>query len=92
MLDTGAPVGDAMVKLDGLDTPVAPGRRSAVAWSSTASKPKWPSASSKPANRPRCSASGVIVGDERAAEVFEAAYDEHAHRLAKLFADVGPNQ
>ena len=25
MLDTGAPVGDAMVKIDGLDTPVAPG-------------------------------------------------------------------
>ena len=25
VLDTGAPVGDAMVKIDGLDTPVAPG-------------------------------------------------------------------
>jgi len=25
VLDTGAPAGDAMVKLDGLDTPVAPG-------------------------------------------------------------------
>ena len=25
VIDTGAPVGDAMVKIDGLDTPVAPG-------------------------------------------------------------------
>jgi uncharacterized protein (UPF0212 family) len=38
---------------------------------------------------PKALASGVILGEERAAEVFEAAYDEHAHRLAKLFADVG---
>ena len=29
VLDTGAPVGDAMVKIDGLDTPVAPVPRSA---------------------------------------------------------------
>jgi uncharacterized phosphosugar-binding protein len=40
---------------------------------------------------PKALASGVILGDERAAEVFEATYDEHAHRLAKFFADVGRN-
>ena len=36
------------------------------------------------------SAGAFIVG--AAAEVFEAAYDEHAHRLAKLFAEVGLNR
>jgi hypothetical protein len=29
------------------------------------------------------------VGAERAVELFESAYDEHAHRLAKLYAKVG---
>jgi uncharacterized protein (UPF0212 family) len=31
----------------------------------------------------------AIVGAERATELFESAYDEHAHRLAKLYATVG---
>jgi hypothetical protein len=35
-------------------------------------------------------ASGAIVGAQRAAEIFEAAYDDHAHRLAQLYAHVGP--
>jgi uncharacterized protein (UPF0212 family) len=26
---------------------------------------------------------------QRARELFEAAYDEHAHRIAKLYANVG---
>ena len=37
---------------------------------------------------PKALAAGAILGGERAAEVFEAAYDEHAHRLARLFAEV----
>jgi hypothetical protein len=31
-----------------------------------------------------------VVGTERAVEIFESAYDEHAHRLAQLYATVGP--
>jgi len=31
----------------------------------------------------------AIVGDEKAKQLFEAAYDEHAHRLAKLYENVG---
>ena len=38
---------------------------------------------------PKALAAGNILGGERAAEVFEAAYDEHANRLAKLFENVG---
>ena len=29
-----------------------------------------------------------LVGSERAAELFEAAYDEHAHRIAKLYEKI----
>jgi len=32
---------------------------------------------------------GAIVGAERATTLFESAYDEHAHRLARLFERVG---
>ena len=33
--------------------------------------------------------SGAIVGSEQATELFEAAYDEHARRLAKLYKNLG---
>jgi hypothetical protein len=39
---------------------------------------------------PKVLSAGVVVGAARATELFEAAYDEHAHRLAKLYAHVGP--
>ena len=32
---------------------------------------------------------GALVGKERATELFESAYDEHARRLAKLYAEIG---
>jgi hypothetical protein len=28
----------------------------------------------------------AVVGPERATALFESAYDEHAHRLARLYA------
>ena len=37
---------------------------------------------------PKVLTAGAIVGAERATELFEAAYDEHAHRLARLFENV----
>jgi len=32
---------------------------------------------------------GTVVGRARATEIFEAAYDEHARRLAKLYENLG---
>ena len=90
VLDTGAPVGDAMVKLEGLDSrsPLVDDRRVPPCQLHQ-------SRSGRAPDRRRTTAEGAGVrggpGEERAAEVFEAAYDEHAHRLAKLFADVGRN-
>jgi uncharacterized protein (UPF0212 family) len=31
----------------------------------------------------------ALVGSEQSAALFEAAYDEHARRLARLFAGLG---
>jgi hypothetical protein len=38
---------------------------------------------------PKVLTSAAIVGKERAVSLFESAYDEHAHRLARLYAGVG---
>jgi uncharacterized protein (UPF0212 family) len=39
---------------------------------------------------PKVLTAGALVGAERAISLFEAAYDEHAHRLARLYENVGP--
>src|ERR1700731_3637618 len=92
VLDTGAPVGDAMVKLDGLEQSVAPGSTIGGCLVVNCIKAEVAKRLIEAGQPPKALASGVVLGDARAAEVFEAAYDEHAHRLAKLFADVGLNQ
>jgi hypothetical protein len=30
-----------------------------------------------------------VIGAEKAAAIFEAAYDEHAHRMAELYKNAG---
>ncbi len=92
VLDTGAPVGDAMVKLDGLEQPVAPGSTIGGCLVVNCIKAEVAQRLIEAGQPPKALAAGVILGDKRSADLFEAAYDEHAHRLAKLFADVGPSQ
>jgi uncharacterized phosphosugar-binding protein len=89
VLDTGAPVGDGMVKLEGLEQPVAPGSTVGGCLVVNCLKAELAKRLVEAGQPPKALAAGVILGSERAAEVFEAAYDEHAHRLARLFADVG---
>jgi uncharacterized phosphosugar-binding protein len=92
VLDTGAPVGDAMVKLDGLEQPVAPGSTVGGCLVVNCIKAEVAKRLIAAGHPPKALAAGAILGGERAAEVFESAYDEHAHRLAGLFRDVGANQ
>jgi uncharacterized phosphosugar-binding protein len=89
ILDTGAPVGDAMVKLDGLDTPVAPGSTVGGCLLINAIKAEVAERLVRAGQPPRVLTSGTIVEKQRATELFESAYDEHAHRLARLYAHVG---
>src|SRR5881396_2124546 len=85
VLDTGAPVGDALVKIEGLETPVSPGStvggcllvnsiKAEVAWRLT-----------RAGQPPKVLTAAAVVGSEKAAALFEAAYDEHAWRLARLY-------
>jgi hypothetical protein len=38
---------------------------------------------------PKVLTAGALVGAERAAALFEAAYDEHARRIAGYYANLG---
>lgn len=89
VLDTGAPPGDAMVRVPGLDAPVAPGSTVGGCLLVNAIKAEVAARLAAAGQPPKILAAANVVGAERAAELFESAYDEHAHRLAQLYAKVG---
>lgn len=88
-LDTGAPVGDAMVKVPGLDTPVAPGSTIGGCLLVNAIKAEVAERLTAAGHPPTVLSAAAVVGAPRATELFEAAYDEHARRLAKLYQHLG---
>lgn len=92
VLDTGAPAGDAMVQLPGLDTPVSPGSTVGGALLVNAIKAEVARLLTVAGQPPTVLSGAVIVGPERAVELFESAYDQHAHRLAGLYQSVGAGQ
>ncbi|HXG46068.1 MAG TPA: SIS domain-containing protein [Methylomirabilota bacterium] len=89
VLDTGAPVGDAMVRIDGLETPVAPGSTVGGCLLVNALKAEVAARLTRAGQPPKVLTAGAVVGAEKAAALFESAYDEHAHRLARLYQAVG---
>ncbi len=89
VLDTGAPVGDAMVKIDGLETPVAPGSTVGGCLLVNSIKAEVAARLTRAGQPPKVLTAGAVVGKEKATALFEAAYDEHARRLAKLYANLG---
>jgi len=89
VLDMGAPVGDAMVRVEGLETPVAPGSTLGGCLLINSIKAEVAERLTRRGVPPKVLTAGAVVGAARAAELFEAAYDEHAHRLARVLADVG---
>ena len=89
VLDTGAPVGDAMVKIDGLETPVAPGSTVGGCLLVNSIKAEVAARLTRAGQPPKVLSAGAVVGKEKATALFESAYDEHARRLAKLYANLG---
>lgn len=89
VLDTGAPAGDAMVKIQGLETPVSPGSSVGGIMIINSIKAELARLLTEAGQPPKVLTAGVVVGEERAAELFEGAYDEHARRLARLYENIG---
>ena len=89
VLNTGAPKGDAMTEIKGLDTPVSPGSTVGGCMIINAIKAEVADRLTKAGQPPNVLTAGAIAGKERATELFEAAYDEHSRRLAKLYENLG---
>jgi uncharacterized phosphosugar-binding protein len=89
VLDTGAPVGDATVKIEGLPTPVAPGSTVGGCLLVNCLKAEVAQRLTQAGAPPKVLTAAALMGGEKSAALFEAAYDEHARRLAKLYQNVG---
>jgi uncharacterized phosphosugar-binding protein len=86
VLDTGAPAGDAMVAIAGLETPVAPGSTIGGCLLINAIKAEVAARLVAAGQPPMVLTGSALVGSDRSAALFEAAYDEHARRLSRLFS------
>lgn len=89
VLDTGAPVGDAMVSIDGLETPVSPGSTIGGAAIVNSIKAEVARRLTDAGQPPKVLSGAAVVGEQKAIELFEGAYDEHARRLAALYQNLG---
>lgn len=89
VLDTGAPPGDAMIKIPNLETPVSPGSTIGGALIINTIKAEVARLLTAAGQPPKVLSSAAVVGAEKAVQLFESAYDEHAHRLAGLYKSVG---
>jgi len=89
VLDTGAPVGDAMVSIDGLETPVSPGSTVGGCLLINCIKAEVADRLTQAGHPPKVLTASAVVGSEKATALFEAAYDEHGRRIAQLYADLG---
>ncbi len=89
VLDTGAPVGDAMIHIEGLETPVAPGSTVGGVLLINCLKAEIAQLLVSNGKIPKVLSAAAVVGTEKAIELFESAYDEHAHLMSKLYANVG---
>ena len=89
LLDTGAPAGDSMIRVDGLETPVSPGSTVGGIMIINSIKAEVARLLTEAGKPPKVLTAGCVIGSEKATALFEAAYDEHAHRLAELYKNVG---
>jgi uncharacterized phosphosugar-binding protein len=89
LLDTGAPAGDSMIRVDGLETPVSPGSTVGGIMIINSIKAEVAKLLTEAGKPPKVLTAGCVIGQEKATALFEAAYDEHAHRLAELYKNVG---
>ena len=89
ILDSGAPVGDSMIQVPGLETPVSPGSTVGGVMIINSIKAEVARLLTAAGQPPKVLTASALVGDERAKQLFESAYDEHAHRIAELYKHAG---
>ncbi|MCH1503721.1 MAG: SIS domain-containing protein [Verrucomicrobiales bacterium] len=88
ILDTGAPLGDSMVEIEGLETKVAPGSTVGGCLLINSIKAEVADRLTKAGHPPKVLTAGAVIGTDKATELFESAYDEHAHRIADYYSNL----
>jgi uncharacterized phosphosugar-binding protein len=90
VIDLCTPPGDALVLLNGLDTPIGPGSTVANAAIVNEIKVQTAAILLERGALPPVLTSSAVVGSARSAELFEAAYREHARRAGRVLAGATP--
>ena len=89
VLDLGTPPADALVEIDGLETPVAPGSTLAAVALVNEIKAQTARRLVERGAMPPVITSAAVVGREASARLFDEAYAEHARRYARSLRGVG---
>jgi uncharacterized phosphosugar-binding protein len=89
VLDLCTPPGDALVELDGLESPVGPGSTIAAVALANAVKVRTAELLLERDALPPVLTSAAVVGAEESTRLFDAAYGEHARRAARALRGAG---
>lgn len=84
VLDLATPPGDALIELDGLDTPVAPGSSVAAVVLANEIKARTAALLVARGAMPPVITSAAVAGPEASSRLFDEAYAEHARRVAQV--------
>ncbi len=85
LLDTGAPPGDAMIEVPGLPYPVSPGSTLGGVAIVNALKAEIAQRLTAAGAPPHVLVASCLAGSPASTQAFEAAYDEHGRRIARLW-------
>ena len=85
VIDNGVPPGDAVVWIDGLETPVSPLSTVSACFIANALKAETAERLTRAGQPPKVLTSPVHVGRERAEEMFEESYDDYRRRVGALY-------
>jgi uncharacterized phosphosugar-binding protein len=86
VVDLCTPPGDALVAIEGLEQPVAPGSTIAAVAIANELKSRTAALLVQRGAMPPVLTSAALVGAERSRELFDGAYADHARRLAAVLA------
>jgi uncharacterized phosphosugar-binding protein len=84
VIDLCTPPGDALVRLDGVETPMGPGSTIAAVAIANELKLRTAALLADRGALPPVLTSAALVGPERSRELFDDAYAEHARRVARV--------
>lgn len=89
VIDIATPPGDALVAIPGLETPVGPGSTAVTVAVVNELKVQTAELLVGRGIHPPVITAAAVVGAERSAELFDAAYDDHAKRAADAISAAG---